>query len=57
LDLKSFADKYELTGAGITNVMQYASLRAISKNGKCVIGYEDVMLGVRREFLKEDKIV
>jgi len=57
LNLKSFADKYELTGSGITNIMQYASLRAISKNGQRMIGQEDVMLGIRREFLKEDKIV
>lgn len=57
LNLKPFADKYELTGSGIANVMQYASLRAVSKNGKSVIGYDDIMLGVRREFLKEDKIV
>lgn len=57
LNLKSFADKYELTGSGITNIMQYASLRAVSKNGKSMIDHEDIMLGIRREFLKEDKIV
>ena len=57
MNLKSFAEKYELTGSGITNVMQYASLLAISKNGKSVIGHEDIMLGVRREFLKEDRII
>ena len=57
INLKYFADKYELTGSGITNIMQYASLRAISRNGQKMMSHEDIMLGIRREFLKEDKII
>lgn len=57
INLKTFASKFELTGSGITNIMQYASLRAISRNGKKMIYHEDIMFGIRREFLKEDKII
>ncbi len=57
VNLKTFADKYELTGSGITNIMQYATLCAISRKDSKLIDNEDVMRGIRREYLKEDKIV
>jgi hypothetical protein len=57
LNFEVLAHKYELTGSGITNVMQYASLRAISRNGKKAIDAEDILSGIKREFLKEDKII
>jgi len=56
VQLKSFADKFELSGSSITNVMQYAALTAISRrNG--TISEADIKNGIRRELLKEDKIL
>lgn len=55
--LKYFADKFELTGSGITNIMQYVCLRAISRNEQKIIDHTDMIAGIQREFLKEDKII
>ncbi len=55
VNLKTFADKYELSGSAITNIMQYASLYAISRqNGG--INNNDIVNGIKRELMKEDKI-
>ena len=56
VQLKSFADKFELSGSSITNVMQYAALTAISRHDK-TISETDIRNGIRRELLKEDKIL
>ncbi len=56
VQLKSFADKFELSGSSITNVMQYAALTAISRQDK-TISETDIRNGIRRELLKEDKIL
>ncbi len=55
--LKYFADKFDLTGSGITNIMQYVCLRAISRKGQKIINQADIIAGIQREFLKEDKII
>ncbi|MEN8229433.1 MAG: ATP-binding protein [Bacteroidota bacterium] len=52
--LKSYAQKYELSGSGITNIMQYAALHALS-NGQ-VITRKDIEKGINRELQKEDKM-
>jgi len=57
VNLKTFADKYELTGSGITNIMQYATLCATSRKDNKSIDNQDVIKGIRREYLKEDKII
>lgn len=54
-DLKQLADKYEITGASIINVMQYATLKALSREGQPQIHYNDLVNGIRRELLKEEK--
>jgi len=56
LDLPRLAEKYELAGGTIMNVVRYASLMAVSRGGD-TIALEDVEEGVRREFLKEGKAV
>ena len=55
VQLRYFADKIELSGSAITNVMQYAALVALGKN-QGVIHESDIRNGIRRELLKEDKI-
>ncbi|GGF39422.1 ATP-binding protein [Echinicola rosea] len=56
LDLSVFAKKYELTGANIVNVIQYASLKALSKDKK-ELGQEDLLTGIKKELVKEGKMV
>ncbi|HEX5172153.1 MAG TPA: ATP-binding protein [Cyclobacteriaceae bacterium] len=53
--LKYYADKVELSGSAITNIMQYAALAALGKE-QGVIREVDIKNGIRRELLKEDKI-
>ena len=52
--LKRYAQKYELSGSAISNIMQYAALCALS-NGQ-VITEKVIEHGIRRELIKEDKI-
>jgi len=56
LDLYSIAEKYELAGGSIINVVQYASLMALSRNEN-VIQQNDILEGIRKEFRKEGKTV
>ena len=52
--LKDIADKFELTGADILNILHYASLRALQQQS-LTITKSDLMEGIRREFRKQDK--
>jgi len=56
LDMKKIAAKYELTGGTIMNVVRYSSLMALSRHEK-EIKLEDVEQGIKKEFLKEGKLV
>ncbi|MCC7507063.1 MAG: ATP-binding protein [Saprospiraceae bacterium] len=56
LNLNAFAQRYELSGAGILNVVQFACLRALERNST-QIAEAEVREGVIREFGKEGKIV
>ena len=46
---------YELTGGAIMNVVQYASVMAMSR-GERTIRQVDILQGIRREFQKEGKM-
>ena len=48
--------KYEITGANIVNVIQYAGLRTIEKKSK-VISANDLFLGIQKEYEKEGKMI
>lgn len=48
--------RYELSGGSIMNVVQFASVKAMSR-GENVIRLDDIVLGIRREFAKEGKVV
>ena len=56
MDLRSIAEKYELSGGSITNVVRYASLQAL-KRGTTNILQQDIIVGIRKEFGKEGKTV
>ena len=56
IDLEIIAEKYELAGGSIINVVQYASLMALSRNENIIRLY-DLLEGIKKEFRKEGKTV
>jgi hypothetical protein len=56
IDIQHLAEKYEMAGGTIMNVVRYASLMALSRGGT-VIRLEDVEEGIRRELSKEGRAV
>jgi hypothetical protein len=55
VSLATLGEKYELTGAQIVNVAQYACLRALDAKRE-QIHYRDLYAGIKREFLKDGRI-
>jgi SpoVK/Ycf46/Vps4 family AAA+-type ATPase len=51
---EEIANDYEITGAGIVNVMQYAALRSFSR-ADGLLRRQDLADGIRRELRKEEK--
>jgi len=56
ISLKEIAQKYDITGSNIVNVIQYAGLKTIEKNVK-IIEYEDLLKGIQKEYMKEGKMI
>lgn len=56
VDLPGIAKKYELSGAGIVNVVQYACLTILAEKGRSLTE-STLLTGIHREFSKEGKIV
>lgn len=56
IDLNSVAERYDLSGGTIMNVVRYSSLRALSRNENTIL-LEDIESGMRRELLKEGRTV
>jgi ATPase family associated with various cellular activities (AAA) len=56
INLSTLAQKYELTGAEIINIMQYACLRALDLNREKIL-YNDLYGGIKKEFQKEGRIL
>lgn len=54
--LENIAQQYELAGGSIMNVVQYASLQALSRNDTTVT-VEDVIKGIKNEYRKEGKTI
>jgi len=52
IDLKKIADKYELSGATIMNVIRYASIQA-AKHPEHVIELPHLLQGIKKELRKE----
>ncbi|MEM8488754.1 MAG: ATP-binding protein [Bacteroidota bacterium] len=54
IELEEIALKYEITGASILNVVQFACLRTLARNDSR-LSNEDMLEGIAREFKKEGK--
>ena len=54
IDLEHIAERHELSGGTIMNVVRYSSLKALSRHER-TIWLEDMEEGIRREFLKEGR--
>lgn len=54
VNLIAIAEKYDISGGTIMNVVRFSSLRALSRDSKTIIK-DDIEEGVRREFIKEGK--
>lgn len=56
IDLNLIAQKHELTGSNIVNIVHYCCLQSLAA-GTNVITAENLMTGINRELLKENKII
>ena len=56
INLRQIALKYELTGGTIMNIIRYSSLMTLKRNEN-VIMLNDIEQGIKREYLKEGKIL
>lgn len=56
VNLARIAEKYELAGGTIMNVVRHASLKALSRENDLIL-LEDMEEGIRREFHKEGRSV
>lgn len=56
IDLRQLAQKFELSGGCIMNVVRYSSLQALTR-GTNELLLDDIETGIRKEFLKEGKTI
>ena len=56
IDLRQIAQKYELSGSNIVNIVHYCCLQALAANTN-VISSENLITGINREFIKENKVI
>jgi len=56
VDIEYVAEKYELAGGSIINIVQYASLMALNRDENS-IRYKDMLEGIRKELRKEGKTI
>ncbi|WP_430410655.1 ATP-binding protein [Kordia sp.] len=54
IDIRQIAEKYELAGGAIINVLRYCALAAIQRNDT-VVQKQELLEGIRREFKKLNK--
>ena len=55
-DLRALADKYELSGGAIANIVRYGAIRALHSQ-RNAITHEDLIKGVAKELIKEGKTI
>lgn len=56
IDLWKIAEDYEIAGGAIINVLRFCALAAI-KRDDTVVTKQELLLGIRREFKKENKTI
>ncbi|MDN5289504.1 MAG: ATPase central domain protein [Mucilaginibacter sp.] len=54
INLRELADKYEINGAAILNIIHYAALQSISRNDEYIRNY-DLVEAIRKEYRKEER--
>ena len=54
VNLQEIAEKYEIAGGAIINILRYCSLAALRRGGN-IIEKQDIVRGIRREYRKEGK--
>ena len=54
LNLNELASHYEMSGASILNAVQFSALQVYARNDK-TITHEDLLQGIRKEYMKEEK--
>ena len=50
------AEKYELSGGAIANIVRYGAIRALQSQ-RSAISQEDLIKGVAKELIKEGKTI
>lgn len=55
VNFEQLAKKYELSGSGIFNVVQFACIRMLAQNSE-EISPETIVKGIQREYVKENRI-
>lgn len=55
VDLPRIANKYELTGSNIINIVHFCCLQALAEQTN-VLSKENLLIGIQREFVKENKV-
>lgn len=56
VNLQEISREYELAGGAITNVLRYCGLKALTRESRCIL-LEDILTGIRKEFMKEGKTI
>ncbi len=56
INLSSLAQRYELTGGEIINIVQFACLRTLDRNDDLIL-FGDLYEGIKKEFQKEGRIM
>ncbi|MCF6333997.1 MAG: ATP-binding protein [Draconibacterium sp.] len=56
ISLNEVSKQFELTGANIVNIIQYAGLQTLAKNSE-TISRNDLMKGIQKEYFKEGKMM
>lgn len=55
-EINAIAKKYEITGAGIVNVVQYCCLETLAQNSGMITDAQ-IRAGIEREYQKEGKVI
>ena len=56
INLEEIAQKFEVNGANIVNIIHYACLKTIGNNST-TISYSDLLNGIQKEYIKEGKMI
>ncbi len=56
ISIQEIAEKYELTGANIVNVIHYAGLKTMEEKSN-TISRKNLLAGIQKEYKKEGKLI